>query len=63
MNWGLFYDYVRRRYSCIFRRLGSSIGIGRAGAAANGVLSEKPEKFGICLKLLHCQEHRVFMDS
>jgi len=31
---------------------GSSIGIGYAGAAANGVLSEDPDKFGIMLILV-----------
>jgi len=31
---------------------GSSIGIGYAGRAANGVLSEEPEKFGVMLLLV-----------
>ena len=38
--------------ACFMAGIGSSIGIGYAGSAANGVLSEDPDKFGTLLPLL-----------
>ncbi|MFC1566405.1 V-type ATP synthase subunit K [bacterium] len=52
MSLGLFYAMLGGAIAAFMGGYGSSIGIGNAGAAANGVLSEKPEKFGTMLLLV-----------
>lgn len=52
MNLGLFYAMLGCALATILGAFGSSVGIGLAGSAANGVLSEKPEKFGTMLLLV-----------
>lgn len=49
---GLFYAMLGAAVATFLGGYGSSIGIGYAGSAANGVLSEKPEKFGTMLLLV-----------
>ena len=49
---GLFYAMLGAAAATFLGGYGSSIGIGCAGSAANGVLSEKPEKFGTMLLLV-----------
>lgn len=49
MSFGLFYAMLGAGIAAFLGGFGSSIGIGIAGASANGVLSEKPEKFGTML--------------
>ncbi|MDR0676457.1 MAG: V-type ATP synthase subunit K [Elusimicrobiota bacterium] len=49
MEFGMFYAMLGSAAAIFLGGYGSSIGIGLAGAAANGVLSEKPEKFGSML--------------
>ena len=52
MSIGLFYAMLGGAIAAFLGGYGSSMGIGAAGAAANGVLSEKPEKFGTMLLLV-----------
>jgi len=52
MSLGLFYAMLGGAIAAFMGGYGSSIGIGTAGSAANGVLSEKPEKFGTMLLLV-----------
>ena len=52
MGLGLFYAMLGAATAAFLGGYGSSIGIGIAGSAANGVLSEKPEKFGTMLLLV-----------
>lgn len=49
MDLGIFYAMFGAACAIFLGGFGSSIGIGLAGTAANGVLSEKPEKFGTML--------------
>jgi V/A-type H+/Na+-transporting ATPase subunit K len=49
MDLGIFYAMFGAACAIFLAGFGSSIGIGLAGTAANGVLSEKPEKFGTML--------------
>ncbi len=52
MDLGLFYAMLGGAIAAFLGGYGSSIGIGLAGSVANGVLSEKPEKFGTMLLLV-----------
>ncbi len=52
MELGLFFAMFGAAVSTFLGGYGSSIGLGISGAAANGVLSEKPEKFGTLLLLI-----------
>ncbi len=51
MNWGFVYAIAGAAVSVVFAGFGSSIGIGIAGQASDGLLSEEPEKFGNILIL------------
>jgi len=52
MNPGLLYALIGAGLAIFLCGTGSSIGIGYSGSAANGVLSEEPEKFGTMLLLV-----------
>jgi V/A-type H+-transporting ATPase subunit K len=51
MELGLTYAIVGAALAVILSGIGSAIGVGLAGQAANGVMSEDPEKFGSLLLL------------
>ncbi|RLF25639.1 MAG: V-type ATP synthase subunit K [Thermoplasmata archaeon] len=51
MGWGLVFALAGAASAVIFAGIGSSIGIGHAARAANGLLSEEPEKFASVLIL------------
>ena len=51
IDWGLFLSILGAAFSVVFAGIGSSIGVGLAGQAASGVISEEPEKFTKCLIL------------
>ncbi|MCK9477694.1 MAG: hypothetical protein M0R46_17405, partial [Candidatus Muirbacterium halophilum] len=48
-DWGLFLSILGATFSVVLAGIGSSIGVGLAGQAASGVISEEPEKFTKCL--------------
>lgn len=50
-DWGLFMAILGAAFAVVFAGIGSSIGVGLAGQAATGVISEEPEKFTKCLIL------------
>lgn len=52
MEIGIIYSLIGAALAIFLCGAGSSIGIGYAGKAANGVLSEEPEKFGTMLLLV-----------
>ena len=52
METGLIYVIIAAAIAMGLAGSGSAIGIGYAGQAANGVLSEDPDKFGIMLILV-----------
>jgi len=52
MEMGMIYALTGAALAVFLCGIGSSIGIGYAGSAANGVLSEEPEKFGVMLLLV-----------
>ncbi len=52
MDMGMIYALAGAALAVFLAGTGSSIGIGYAGSAANGVLSEEPDKFGIMLLLV-----------
>lgn len=52
MELGIIYALCGAVMAVFLCGTGSSIGIGYSGSAANGVLSEEPDKFGIMLLLV-----------
>jgi V/A-type H+-transporting ATPase subunit K len=52
MEPGLIYAFVGAALAVILSGIGSAIGVGLAGQAASGVMSEDPEKFGSLLLLV-----------
>ncbi len=52
MELGLFIAICGAGLAVVLAGIGSSIGVGLTGQAANGVLSEDPEKFGSMLLLV-----------
>jgi V/A-type H+-transporting ATPase subunit K len=52
MEMGLTYAFLGGALAVILGGIGSAIGIGLAGQAASGVMSEDPEKFGSLLLLV-----------
>jgi len=52
MELGLTYAFLGGALAVILGGIGSAIGIGLAGQAASGVMSEDPEKFGSLLLLV-----------
>lgn len=52
MELGIIYSLIGAALAIFCCGSGSSIGIGLVGSAANGVLSEEPEKFGTMLLLV-----------
>ncbi|MFA5320711.1 MAG: V-type ATP synthase subunit K [Candidatus Omnitrophota bacterium] len=52
MEMGIFYVLLGTALAVFCCGIGSSVGVGTAGDAANGVLSEDPEKFGNMLLLV-----------
>ncbi|MFW5781861.1 MAG: V-type ATP synthase subunit K [Candidatus Muiribacteriaceae bacterium] len=51
VDWGIFMTILGAAVSVVFAGIGSSVGVGLAGQAATGVISEEPEKFTKCLIL------------
>lgn len=51
MSMGNFYAFLGAAIAVILSGIGSSIGVGRAGQAATGLLSKDPSKFGNTLLL------------
>ena len=52
MEWGLILSILGAGLAIGCSGAGSSIGVGLAGSAANGVLTEDPDKFGLMLLLV-----------
>jgi V/A-type H+-transporting ATPase subunit K len=52
MDLGLIYAFLGGALAVILGGIGSAIGVGLAGQAASGVMSEDPEKFGSLLLLV-----------
>jgi V/A-type H+-transporting ATPase subunit K len=52
MELGLTYAFLGGALAVILGGIGSAIGVGLAGQAASGVMSEDPEKFGSLLLLV-----------
>lgn len=48
-NWGMIFAAAGAAFAALFSGIGSAIGVGKAGQAAAGLLSEEPEKFGKAL--------------
>ena len=48
---GLFFALLGAAFSVLLASIGSAIGVGMAGEAAAGVVTETPEKFGKVLLL------------
>lgn len=46
MDLGLFFAVLGAAFATFFAGIGSAIGVGKAGIAAAGVLTEDPSKFG-----------------
>ena len=46
MDLGLFFAVLGAAFATFFAGIGSAIGVGKAGIAATGVLTEDPSKFG-----------------
>lgn len=51
LNLGMFIAILGAALSSLLAGIGSAIGVGMAGRAASGVVSEEPEKFSKCLIL------------
>lgn len=52
MEWGLVFGILGAAVAAFLAGCGSSIGVGLAGQASGGVMSEDPEKFGNLLLLV-----------
>lgn len=52
MEWGLVFAVLGIISVMTFSGIGSSIGVGYAGQAAAGVLTEDPDKFGLMIPLV-----------
>ena len=52
INWGIVLAAAAAVLSAAMAGVGSAVGVGMAGQAAAGVVSEDPDRFGSCL-LLH----------
>ncbi len=52
MEMGLTLAFLGAAAAAIFAGIGSAVGVGLAGQAASGVMSEDPEKFGSLLLLV-----------
>lgn len=51
MDWGMFFALLGTAFAALFAGIGSAIGVGKAGQAAAGVVTENPDRFGNCLVL------------
>ncbi|OQB23642.1 MAG: V-type sodium ATPase subunit K [Firmicutes bacterium ADurb.Bin182] len=51
LNWGLILATVASAMAAVVAGIGSAVGVGMAGQAGAGVISEEPEKFGSVLVL------------
>ena len=51
INWGIVLAAAAAVLSAALAGIGSAIGVGMAGQAAAGVVSEDPDRFGSCLLL------------
>jgi len=51
INWGIIFAAAAAVLSAAMAGVGSAIGVGMAGEAAAGVVSEDPDRFGSCLLL------------
>ena len=52
MSWGLALSILGAAFAAGFAGIGSAKGVGLAGAAADGLLTEEPDKFGTMLLLV-----------
>ena len=51
IQWGVIFAAVGAAMAAVMAGVGSAIGVGLAGQAAAGVVSEDPDRFGSCLLL------------
>ena len=51
INWGIVFAAAAAVLSAAVAGIGSAVGVGMAGQAAAGVVSEDPDRFGSCLLL------------
>jgi len=50
-DWGMFFALLGAGFAALFSGIGSAIGVGKAGQAAAGILTDNPDRFGNCLVL------------
>ncbi len=51
LNWGTIFAAAGAALAAVLAGIGSAIGVGIAGQASAGVVSEDPDRFGSCLLL------------
>ena len=51
LNWGIIFAAAGAAMAAAMAGIGSAIGVGMAGQAGAGVVSEDPDRFGSCLLL------------
>lgn len=51
LNWGIIFSIMGAAFAALFAGIGSAMGVGIAGQAGAGVISEEPDKFGSVLVL------------
>ena len=51
LNWGIIFAAAGAAMAAAMAGIGSAIGVGQAGQASAGVVSEDPDRFGSCLLL------------
>lgn len=51
INWGIVLSAAAAVMAAAMAGIGSAVGVGMAGQAAAGVVSEEPDRFGSCLLL------------
>lgn len=51
LNWGIIFSAAGAAMAAAMAGIGSAIGVGMAGQAGAGVVSEDPDRFGSCLLL------------
>ena len=51
IQWGMVFAAVGAALAAVLAGIGSALGVGMAGQAAAGVVSEDPDRFGSCLLL------------
>ena len=51
LNWGTLFAAIGAALAAVLAGIGSAVGVGIAGQASAGVVSEDPDRFGSCLLL------------